>query len=94
MASIKFTHDHQLSASVVLHHSDLDRLRLTLTSLLHAAEKANVIPVWWWWIKSQDAHYSRQAQALVQQLWQPMGDAEFLITPDKQRLWGWAQQST
>ena len=82
MASIELTHDHQLSASLVLHHSDLDRLRVTLTSLLHAAEKANVIPRLVVVDQSLDAHYSRQAQALVQQLWQPMGDAEFLITPD------------
>lgn len=82
MASFKPNHDYQLSASVVLYRSNLERLRLTLTSLLRAAEKANIIPRLVVVDQSLDADYSRQAQTLVQQLWQPMGDAEFIITPD------------
>lgn len=82
MTRFKSIHNNQLSASVVLYRSDLERLQLTLTSLLRAAEAANVTPRLVLVDQSLDAHYSRQAQALVQQLWQPMGDAEFLITPD------------
>lgn len=74
--------DRQLSASVVLHHSDLEHLRLTLTSLVRAAEMADVVPYLVVVDQSLDGDYSRQAQALVQDLWHSMGDAEFLIAAD------------
>jgi len=78
MARFSVNPDRLLSVSVVLHHSNLDCLRLTVTSLRQAARIADITPFLVIVDQSLDANYSHRARVLITSLWRSMGEAVFL----------------
>lgn len=82
MANLRLAPNVQLSVSVVLHHSNLEFLRLTLASLAHAAQVADVNPHLVVVDQSLNADYARAAQVVFNESWPFSTDAQFLVAGD------------
>lgn len=82
MTTPDLAQSHSLTVSVVLHHSELRHLRTTVTSLVRAAQVANVKPRLVVVDHSLDDNYSHGARSLIESLWPELGNIAFYVAAD------------